>query len=151
MILLLLAGSQCTSFATRNRTWAVLGCATTSTPSLGRATRASLTTPSKVSSLSGFHLLLVDIFRHVLDDRVNHALLDLVHLVLVDLVYHVLLDLLHAVPLDPQHGLRVVQQERLAMRAERDHWTRLEEGKPLPSKSVFHKFVGFFPKRISHI
>ena len=47
MILLLLAGSQCTSSATRNRTWAVLGCATTSTPSLGRATRASPTTPSK--------------------------------------------------------------------------------------------------------
>merc|ERR1711963_897003 len=38
------AGSQCTSSATRSRTWAVLGCATTSTHSLERATRASLTT-----------------------------------------------------------------------------------------------------------
>merc|ERR1712211_201164 len=43
------AGSQCTSSATRNRTWAVLGCATTSTPSLGRATRASPTTPTRTA------------------------------------------------------------------------------------------------------
>merc|ERR1712107_525975 len=43
------AGSQCTSSATRNRTWAVLGCATTSTHSLERATRASPTTPTRTA------------------------------------------------------------------------------------------------------
>merc|ERR1711973_716329 len=43
------AGSQCTSSATRSQTWAVLGCATTSTHSLGRATRASLTTPTRTA------------------------------------------------------------------------------------------------------
>merc|ERR1712013_940644 len=43
------AGSRCTSSATRSQTWAVLGCATTSTPSLGRATRASLTTPTRTA------------------------------------------------------------------------------------------------------
>merc|ERR1712013_845720 len=43
------AGSQCTSSATRSQTWAALGCATTSTPSLGRATRASLTTPTRTA------------------------------------------------------------------------------------------------------
>merc|ERR1712039_1133768 len=43
------AGSQCTSSATRSRTWAVLGCATTSTHSLGRATRVSLTTPTRTA------------------------------------------------------------------------------------------------------
>merc|ERR1712126_285683 len=43
------AGSQCTSSATRSRTWAVLGCATTSTPSLGRATRASLSSLTRTA------------------------------------------------------------------------------------------------------
>merc|ERR1712066_972193 len=43
------AGSQCTSSATRSQTWAVLGCATTSTLSLGRATRASPTTPTRTA------------------------------------------------------------------------------------------------------
>ena len=62
MILLLLAGSQCTSSATRNRTWAVLGCATTSTPSLGRATRASPTTPSKRQVWLVFILFLLIFF-----------------------------------------------------------------------------------------
>merc|ERR1711953_172434 len=43
------AGSQCTSSVTRSRTWAVLGCATTSTHCLERATRASLTTPTRTA------------------------------------------------------------------------------------------------------
>merc|ERR1712066_151790 len=47
------AGSRCTSSATRSQTWAVLGCATTSTHSLERATRVSLTTPTRtVGSVS---------------------------------------------------------------------------------------------------
>merc|ERR1712213_14447 len=43
------AGSRCTSSATRSLTWAVLGCATTSTHYLGRAIRASLTTPTRTA------------------------------------------------------------------------------------------------------
>merc|ERR1711872_940692 len=43
------AGSRCTSSATRSQTWAVLGCATTSTHCLERATRASLTTPTRTA------------------------------------------------------------------------------------------------------
>merc|ERR1711973_574720 len=43
------AGSRCTNSATRSQTWAALGCATTSTPSLGRATRASPTTPTRTA------------------------------------------------------------------------------------------------------
>merc|ERR1712223_79952 len=43
------AGSRCTSSATRSRTWAVLGCATTSTHSLERATRVSPTTPTRTA------------------------------------------------------------------------------------------------------
>ena len=62
MILSLIAGSQCTSSATRSRTWAVLGCATTSTPSLGRATRASPTTPSKRQVWLVFILFLLIFF-----------------------------------------------------------------------------------------
>merc|ERR1711988_1283743 len=46
------AGSQCTSSATRSRTWAALECATTSTHSLERATRASLTTPTRTARRS---------------------------------------------------------------------------------------------------
>ena len=150
MILLLLAGSQCTSSATRNRTWAVLGCATTSTPSLGRATRASPTTPSKRQVWLVFILFLLIFFVMSLMIVLIMPFLTFFILSLLTLFYHVL-DLLLTVLLDPQHGLRVVQQERLAVWAERDHWTRLEEGKPLPSKSVFHKFAGIFSKRISYI
>ena len=62
MILLLLAGSRCTSSATRSQTWAALGCATTSTPSLGRATRASPTTPSKRQVWLVFILFLLIFF-----------------------------------------------------------------------------------------
>ena len=59
MILLLIAGSQCTNSAIRSRTWAVLGCATTSTHCLERATRASLTTPSERQVCLGFILSLI--------------------------------------------------------------------------------------------
>merc|ERR1711972_1091484 len=43
------AGSRCTSSATRSRTWAALGCATTSTHSLERATRGATRTAGSVS------------------------------------------------------------------------------------------------------
>ena len=62
MTLLLIAGSQCTSSATRNRTWAALGCATTSTHSLERATRASPTTPSERQVCLVFILSLLIFF-----------------------------------------------------------------------------------------